>query len=103
MKWIKSVGTFISPLFTEKEDDGTRKLSLGRIAFWITFGIAVFIWTTSTGDITASHMQMLYVTTSYNLLKKTTWFGSIKTENSQLDISHEAEKDPYDEVKPPRV
>ena len=95
MKWIKSLGTFISPIFTEKGDDGVRKLSLGRLAFWITFGVAVVLWVAGTGDITASHMQMLYITTTYNLMKKTSWFGSVKTNGSEMEINHE--------VKPPKV
>ena len=102
MKWLKSVGTFVSPIFTEKDGE-IRKLSLGRVAFWVTFGIAVFIWTTATGDITASHMQMLYLTTTYNLMKKASWFGTVKTGDTQMTVTHEAEKDPYEDERPPRI
>jgi hypothetical protein len=105
MKWLKSVGTFISPLFTEKDSkDGTRKLSLGRVAFWITFGIAVYVWVQlGTVDILASHMQMLYLTTTYNLMKKASWFGSVKTGDTQMTVEHQAEKDPYDNEPAPRI
>ena len=92
MKWLKSVGSFVSPLFTEKID-GTLKLSLGRVAFWICFGIAIYIWTYGTGDIQASHLQMLYITATYNLMKKATWFGSVQSGESRITITHEAEED----------
>ena len=95
---MKVLGRFIAPLFTEKDDKGIRTLSLGRVAFWITFGIAVFIWITATGDITASHMQMLYLTTTYNLMKKASWFGTVKTGDTQMSVTHEAE-----EERPPRI
>ncbi len=88
------------PLIAEKDEKGMyTNISLGRIAFWITFGIAIYIWTMGTGDIQASHLQMLYLTTTYNLMKKATWFGSIKSGNSEMQITHEAEED----ERPPRI
>lgn len=92
MRWLRLLGKFISPLFVEKSD-GMPKLSLGRVAFWITFGVAVYVWTTGTVDIQASHMQMLYLTTTYNLMKKATWFGNINTAKgeTQMTIEHKAE------------
>ena len=98
MKWLKSLWVFISPMFTEKTD-GYSKLSLGRVAFWITFGVAIYVWTMGTGDIQASHMQMLYLTTTYNLMKKASWFGSITTPTVSMSITHEAEED----ERPPRI
>lgn len=74
---MKSNNFFIS-LIAEKDDKGEySNISIGRISFWITFSIAVYIWTLGTGDIQASHLQMLYITTTYNLMKKAAWFGNM--------------------------
>ncbi len=62
------------PLIAEKDDNGKySKISLGRISFWIVFGIAIYVWLFGTGDIHASHLQMLYITATYNLAKKVKW------------------------------
>jgi hypothetical protein len=69
------------PLISEKDDKGEyENISLGRIAFWLTFGIAIYVWTMGTGDIQASHLQMLYLTTTYNLMKKATFLQPKKEE-----------------------
>lgn len=74
---MKSNSFFIS-LISEKNTDGEyTNISIGRVSFWITFLIAVWIWTFGVGDIQASHLQMLYITTTYNLMKKATWFGNM--------------------------
>lgn len=99
MKTLKKIFAFFIPLISEKNDAGEfKRISLGRIAFWITFGIAVYVWTLGTGDIQPSHMQMLYVTATYNLMKKTTWFGTVSTPTVKMTIEHEAEED-----KAPRI
>ncbi len=74
---MKSNNFFIS-LISEKNDDGKfENISVGRVSFWITFLIAIWIWSFGTGDIQPAHLQMLYITTTYNLMKKATWFGKI--------------------------
>jgi hypothetical protein len=89
------------PLIAEKDEKGEyTNVSLGRISFWIVFGIAIYVWLTGTGDIQASHLQMLYITATYNLMKKATWFGNIKSGDTQMQITHEAEED---DIRPPRV
>ena len=89
------------PLIAEKNDKGEyTNVSLGRISFWICFLPALYIWIWGTGDIQPSHLQMLYITATYNLMKKATWFGNIQTQNSRVEIRHEAEED---EERPPRI
>jgi hypothetical protein len=85
---------FFLPLISEKNEKGEFKtISVGRVSFWIVFGLAIWVWTTTTGDIQAAHLQMLYITTTYNLMKKATWFGSIKTPQVEMTIEHQAEDD----------
>jgi hypothetical protein len=94
MGWWRTKLDFWVPLISEKNDEGVyKRASLGRVAFWITFGIAIYVWTLGTGDIQASHLQMLYITATYNLMKKASWFGNIQTGNTQMSITHEAERD----------
>lgn len=88
------------PLISEKNDNGEyTNISLGRVSFWICFGIAIYVWTMGTGDIQASHLQMLYITTTYNLMKKATWFGQVKTGQAEMTIEHEAEEEPAPRIK----
>lgn len=88
------------PLIAEKNEKGEyTNVSLGRVSFWICFLSAFYIWMWGSGDIQASHLQMLYITATYNLMKKATWFGNISTPNAQVEIRHEAEED----EQPPRV
>ncbi len=73
---------FFISLISEKNEAGEFKsISIGRVSFWITFLLAVWIWSFGTGDIQASHLQMLYITTTYNLMKKATWFGNMNGPN----------------------
>ena len=84
---------FFISLLSEKNDDGVYKYaSIGRISFLVVLGIAIYIWTLGTGDIQASHMQMLFLTATYNLAKKTTLFGN--TENKKPK-DNESEDDEY--------
>lgn len=100
MGWWRTKLDFWVPLISEKNDLGLyQRASLGRVAFWIVLSIAVWVWIFGTGDITASHMQMLYITATYNLLKKASWFGQVKTGDTQMQITHTAEE----EEKPPRI
>ncbi len=70
-------------LISEKDYNGEYKnASLGRISFWIVLSIAIWVWIFGTGDITASHLQMLYITATYNLMKKASWFGMTKSNNN---------------------
>lgn len=70
----KKQNFFIS-LISEKNEDGEyANMSIGRVAFWITFGLAVYKWTMTSSDITAAHTQMLYITATYNILKKSVLF-----------------------------
>jgi hypothetical protein len=94
---ITKVWDFLLPLVSERNDKGEyKRASLGRVSFWIVFGIAVYVWTAGTGDIQPSHLQMLYITATYNLMKKATFFGNIntKTGDSEITIEHEREEDP---------
>jgi hypothetical protein len=118
------------PLIAEKGENGKyTHISLGRIAFWICFGMAVYVWGFGTGDINPSHIQMLYITTTYNLMKKATWFtstrgkdgsvmeiqqGDIQRNNQQRPVVkkyygdvneyHDDSQDPYyEEEEAPRV
>ena len=76
---MKSNNFFVS-LISEKDEKGEySNISVGRVSFWLTFLIAIWVWTLGTGDINASHLQMLYITTTYNLMKKATWFGKPPT------------------------
>lgn len=91
------------PLIAEKDANGEFKdISLGRITFWIVFGIAVYVWLFGTGDIQASHMQMLYIATTYNLMKKTSWFGGkMTTQATPTDTTITTEYETED--RPPRL
>lgn len=78
MGWIKNTWEFMLPLVSEKNDKGEfKRASLGRVAFWIVFSIAIYVWIFTTGDIQASHLQMLYITATYNLMKKASFLGNI--------------------------
>lgn len=96
MGWWRKKLDFWVPLISEKNDEGVyKRASLGRVAFWIVFGIAIYVWVATDGDIQASHLQMLYITATYNLMKKATFFGNINTKNgnSEITVEHEAETD----------
>ena len=72
---------FLIPLISEKNEKGEfKRASLGRVAFWVTFSIAVYTWITSDTDIQPSHVQMLYTLVAYNLFKKAGLFGNKKPE-----------------------
>jgi hypothetical protein len=92
-KFISKLGFFISLISERNEKGKYANISIGRISFWIVFLLALWIWTTTTGDIQPAHLQMLYITTTYNLMKKASWFGSVKTGDNQISITHEAETD----------
>ena len=84
----------LRPLIAEKNEKGEyNNVSLGRISFWICFGLAIYMWLTGTADIQASHLQMLYLTTTYNLMKKATFFGSVKTDTSETEVDIEIEEE----------
>jgi hypothetical protein len=77
------------PLIAEKYKGEYKDISLGRVAFWICFLMAVYVWGFGTGDINPSHIQMLYITTTYNLMKKATWFTSMKgKDGSTMEMQH---------------
>lgn len=101
MGWGKNVWEFCLPLISEKNDKGEfKRASLGRVSFWIVFSIAIYVWIFTTGDIQASHLQMLYITATYNLMKKASFLGNINTKEneSNITITHKAEDE-----KPPRI
>jgi len=86
---------FFISLISEKNEQGEFKYaSIGRISFIIVFGLALYIWALGTGDITGGHLQMLYITATYNLMKKATWFGNVKTSAGEMSISKEEEQSP---------
>lgn len=88
------------PLFAEKDDDNKYTIvSLGRVAFWICFMSAMYFWLWRDVDIHPSHLQMLYITATYNLMKKATWFGNITTPTAKMEISHDAEVEKSPKVK----
>jgi len=98
MSVIKKIWEFFIPLLSERNDKGEyKRASLGRISFWIVFGIAIWIWIAGTGDIQASHLQMLYITATYNLMKKASWFN-----RSDLSAGPDAKNysDPYNDRSP---
>ena len=89
---IKSMWDFFVPLISEKNDSGEfKRASLGRIAFWIAFLLAVWVWITSTGDIQSAHTQLLYTLLAYNLMKKTGWF-SVKNDSTGVQIENKPDK-----------
>lgn len=76
----KNTFKFIAPLFCEN-----NSLSLGRISFWMIFAMCSWLWfTLPVGqDIPASMTQALYITFSYNLLKKgVEMWGSVRTSST---------------------
>lgn len=74
------------PLISEGNDkDGTFKnISLGRISFWMTFLPALYFWLWRDIDIHPSHLQMLYITATYNIMKKANWFTSTKSADGSI-------------------
>jgi len=77
---------FLISLVSERDTEGKyRYASIGRITFIIVLGLAIWTWTMGTGDIQPSHMQMLLAATTYNLMKKSTWFGSPTTTTKSTD------------------
>jgi len=73
----KKKSNFFISLISEKNNEGLyTNISVGRISFWMTFGLAMWVWTFGDKDITAAHTQMLYITATYNILKKTVLFNS---------------------------
>lgn len=109
MGWWRTKLDFWVPLVSEKNSEGEyKRASLGRIAFWVTFLMAIWCWIFSPYglliDIHASHMQMLYITATYNLMKKTTWFGSIKGNETEMTFESPADnKKPVEDDTPPRI
>lgn len=57
---------FLSGLVVE---NGSNKMSLGRISWWIIFGAASKILI-SGGDITSNHLTILLILAGYNMGKK---------------------------------
>lgn len=75
---MKSNNFFIS-LISEKDENGEfSNISVGRVSFWLTFGLAMYIWIFTNHDVTVAHTQMLYITTTYNILKKSILFKESK-------------------------
>jgi len=75
----KKKSNFFISLISERNPEGEyTNMSVGRVAFWMTFGLAMWKWAFTTTDITAAHTQMLYITATYNILKKTVLFNSTK-------------------------
>ena len=62
---MKKVFYFLSGLVMEPKSD---KMSLGRISWWVTFGIAAKILFTG-NDITSNHLTILLILAGYNLGK----------------------------------
>ena len=97
MGWWRTKFDFWIPLISEKNDKGEfKRASLGRVAFWMVLILAMYVWMFTTGDIQPSHLQMLYITATYNLMKKATFLGNVSSKDggSQITIQHEAEKPP---------
>jgi len=91
---IKSIWEFCLPLVSEKNDEGVfKRASLGRVAFWVVFSMAIYVWMFTTGDIQPAHLQMLYITTTYNLMKKASWFGNFKSGDSSMSINQTKPED----------
>lgn len=74
----KAVHLFGS-LFMEKDEDGTWKVSLARVSFWLAFLPAVVIWCYGRGimdeggsrfDISPNHYNTLLMLAGYNFGKK---------------------------------
>jgi hypothetical protein len=63
-------------LFMTKHS-GNWHISLGKLSFWIVLTPAIVvwcqnIWSEPIRDISANHIQMIFVLTAYNLGKKVT-------------------------------
>ena len=58
----------LAPLVTEPRRPG---LSLGRVGFWITFGICIWHWTVLRRDVPPNLWFTLGVFLAYNFGKKT--------------------------------
>lgn len=76
----KTVFTFFGGLVMEKKD-GEWTTSIGRIAFWMAFVPAVYIWHSGGGsleagealkDISPNHLTTLLALAGYNFGKKVT-------------------------------
>ena len=63
---MSSALIFLSGLFSE---DSGKTMSLGRMAFWVTFGISIYMWLTGQ-NLLSSHENMLWITLGYNFGKK---------------------------------
>lgn len=85
---------FISLIAEQNKEGKYTHASIGRISFIVILGIAVYIWTMGTGDIQASHLQMLYITATYNLMKKVQFFGNVKSKDIDIEFTKEDERPP---------
>jgi len=63
-------------------EDGGQTLSLGRISFWVTFGITVFMWWAAR-EVPSSQETFLWVTLGYNFGKKGMDIMKFRSENGQ--------------------
>ena len=61
------------PLLMERVKGEDWDFSLGRISFWMCFLSAFYFWLYKDVDIHPSHLQMLYITATYNLAKRVPW------------------------------
>jgi hypothetical protein len=71
----------VGGLVMEKNKDGEWVISIGRVAWWLAFTPAVYIWISSGGsleagealkDISPNHFNILVVLAGYNFGKKVT-------------------------------
>ncbi|MBU2527552.1 MAG: hypothetical protein KKC03_13225 [Bacteroidetes bacterium] len=73
---------FVSGLVSE---DQGETMSLGRVAFWTTFGFAVYMWVTGQ-DLLPSHANMLWITLVYNFGKKGMDIMKIRAKNGNSPV-----------------
>ena len=73
---------FLSGVISE---DKGETMSLGRMSFWVTFGITVFMWVTAR-DVPSSQETFLWVTLGYNFGKKGVDLMKLRAQNGKAPV-----------------
>ena len=67
---LSAIGKFLKAVFKAiyslvQEPDGSKHLSLGRVAFWGVLGVAMYVWVNQGQDIPSTMENFLILIVSY--------------------------------------
>ena len=79
---VSKLWRFVSGPISE---DGGKTLSLGRIAFWVVFAIAIRMWLTGQ-ELLDSHENLLWLSLAYNFGKKGVDIMKFRAQNGKPPV-----------------